>query len=217
SAAGSAGTGSPVPASSAPASGTGGQTGRLGTKAKRSNGAQPVDLAAAAGYLTAPAHLIDGHYYEVFAGSGFADFGLTIDGALALAAAGNDPAALAGLVGFVDRRGQDAAGRSVDDWSGIGTGYASGGSLAKEALLAEVSGNDPASFGGHDLVAALDATTCAAASTGTDTSCAAAGNYAYTDSVFGQALGVIAQLRAGHDSQAAGPLSYLAGLQHADG
>jgi prenyltransferase beta subunit len=179
--------------------------------------AHPVDLAAATNYLTEPANLIDGHYYEVFAGSGFADFGLTIDGALALAAAGNDPAALTRLVSFIDQRGKDASGRTVDDWSGIATPYASGGSLAKEALLAEVSGGDPASFGGHDLIAALEGTICAAASTGSDTSCAGAGNYGYANSVFAQALGVIAQLRAGDSAQVAGPLSYLQGLQQADG
>jgi prenyltransferase beta subunit len=179
--------------------------------------AQSVDLAAATRYLTAPATLIDGHYYEGFAGSGFADFGLTIDGALALAAAGNDPSALVRLVDFINQRGKDGSGQSVDDWTGIGTPYVTGGSLAKEALLAEVTGYDPTGFGGHDLIAALAGTICTAASTGSDTSCAAAGGYRNTSSVFGQALGVLAQLRAGDTARVGAPLSYLKSLQRPDG
>src|SRR5215472_6558283 len=42
------------------------------------------NLAAATAYLVFPAHLIGGHYYETV--PSVADFGLTIDGALALAA-----------------------------------------------------------------------------------------------------------------------------------
>ncbi|HEX4729193.1 MAG TPA: prenyltransferase/squalene oxidase repeat-containing protein, partial [Jatrophihabitans sp.] len=130
---------------------------------------------------------------------------------------GNNPSALIKLVDFINQRGKDGSGNSVDDWTGIGTPYATGGSLAKEALLAEVGGYDPTSFGGHDLVSALAGTSCAAASTGSDTSCAAAGNYSYTSSVFGQALGVLAQLRAGDTARVGAPLSYLKSLQRPDG
>ncbi|MGI8664434.1 MAG: prenyltransferase/squalene oxidase repeat-containing protein [Jatrophihabitans sp.] len=175
------------------------------------------DLARAVGYLSAPANLIGGHYYEPFPGSGLADFGLTMDGAFALAADGSNPAALIKIVNFVDQRGKDATGSTVDDWTGIGTPYVNGGSLGKEALLAEVTGYDPTDFGGHNLITALAASSCPAATTGADTSCVATGNYAYASSVFAQAIGVIAQLRAGDAADAGAPISYLQSLQQAGG
>jgi Squalene-hopene cyclase C-terminal domain/Prenyltransferase and squalene oxidase repeat len=174
------------------------------------------DLGKGVAYLVAPARLTDGHYYQPF-GGGFADFGLTIDGAFALAATGGDDTALKKIVDFLDQQGQDGSDRTVNDWTGIGTPYASGGSIGKEALLAEVVGDDPHAFGGHDLIAALDAAVCARASSGSDTSCAAPGEYTYSPSVFSQALGVMAQLRAGDTANAAAPISYLEGLQNADG
>ena len=66
-------------------------------------------------------------------------------------------------------------------------------------------------------MAALDQSVCTKASTGSDTSCAAAGDYSYGPSVFSQALGVIAQLRAGDTANAAAPIAYLEGLQNANG
>ena len=105
------------------------------------------------------ANLIDGHYDESF--PGFADFGLTIDGAFALAATGDQDATLEDIVTFLDHNGKDPSGSTVNDWTGIGTPYASGGSLGKEALLAEIVGANPRHFSGHDLIAALDALVCA--------------------------------------------------------
>jgi len=175
-------------------------------------GASP-DLAAGAGYLAAPANLIDGHYYELF--PGFADWGLTMDGAFALAATGGQDAALTSIVNFLDQVGSDGSGNTINSWTGIGTPYVSGGSLGKEALLAEVTGRDPHRFGGQDVLAALAASTCTGPSTAPDTSCAAAGNYAYTPSVFSQSLGIVAQLRAG--ASAAAPIGYLESLQEASG
>ncbi|MFJ5120208.1 prenyltransferase/squalene oxidase repeat-containing protein [Kitasatospora sp. NPDC088548] len=171
------------------------------------------DLGKGSAYLTDPARLIDGHYYEAF--PAFADFGLTIDGAYALAATGADDAALRRIVDFLDQQGKDAGDRTVNDWTGIGTEYAGGGSIGKEALLAEITGRDPRAFGGHDLIAALATAVCA--QTNPDTGCAAPGNYTYATSVFSQALGIMAQLRAGETGPAAAPVAYLKSLQHADG
>ncbi len=173
------------------------------------------DLTKATGYLVAPANLIAGHYYESF--PGFADFGLTIDGALALASAGKNDPALAKIVTFLDQRGTDSGGQSVDAWTSIGTVYANGGSIGKEALLAEATGYDPKNFGGHDLIAALDSTVCAAATSSVDAVCAAAGNYANSGSIFSQSLGIMAQLRAGDSTNAASPISYLESLQRGSG
>lgn len=173
------------------------------------------DLAAGSAYLASPANLIDGHYYESFPGT--ADFGLTIDGALALAATGDEDAALRGIVAFIDDDGKDRAGNTVDDWTGIGTASASGGAIGKEALLAEVVGDNPRDFGGHNLIAALDASVCAKPSGRGDASCPAAGSYRNATSVFDQALGVMAQLRAGQAREAAASVAYLESLQASDG
>src|ERR1700690_1295652 len=158
-------------------------------------------LAQGSAYLVAPANLIDGHYYESF--PGFADFGLTLDSAFALAATGDENSALKGIVTFLDSNGKDPSGATVSTWTGIGTRFAAGGAIGKEALLAEVVGDSPRDFSGHDLIAALNASVCARASTGSNTSCAGAGNYTYATSVFDQAIGIIAQLRAGQASSAA--------------
>jgi len=173
------------------------------------------DLAAASAYLVAPANLIDGHYYASF--PRVADFGLTIDGALALAATGDQQPAFRQIVAFVGGGGKDPAGKTVDDWTGIGTAYASGGAIGKEALLAEVAGDDPRHFGGHDLIAALDASVCARKSASGGTACPAAGSYRDATSVFDQALGILAQLRAGQVSRAAAPVAYLERLQRPGG
>ncbi len=131
------------------------------------------NLAKGAAYLTSPANLIDGRYYESFPRT--ADFGLTMDGAFALAATGKDLKALQKIVSFLDQDGKDQSGRTVDDWTGIGTKSANGGSIAKEVVLAEVVGDRPRDFGGHDLIAALDASVCRNSSPGTGGPCAGPG------------------------------------------
>ncbi len=173
------------------------------------------DLAKGTAFLLAPTRLVDGHYYESF--PGFSDFGLTMDAGFALAAAGTDDVALKRIVDFFDSAGADASGQTVNDWTGIGTEFVSGGALGKEAVLAQVAGYDPRSFAGKDVIAALDASICTAASPAPDPTCAAAGNYANATSVFSQSLGIIAQLRAGDGAAAAGPISYLQSLQSPSG
>ncbi|MEH1163829.1 prenyltransferase/squalene oxidase repeat-containing protein [Micromonospora sp. CPCC 205539] len=172
------------------------------------------DLVKGVTYLVAPSNLIDGKYYESF--PGYPDFGMSIDGAYALAATGGDDTRLRAIVEFI--RGGGAVGDSgftVDTWLGIGTDYAAGGAIGKVALLAQVAGYDPRAFGGHDLIAALHEVTCAKLDA--QAGCAGAGNYRYATSVFGQSLGVIAQLRAGQGEAAAAPVAFLKGLQRADG
>lgn len=170
------------------------------------------NLAAGTAYLVSPGNLVGGHYYESV--PHVADFGLTIDGALALAAAGDDIQALKKIVSFIAHGGRDQSGKTANYWTGIGTKFASGGAIGKEALLAEVVGDNPRSFGGHDLVAALDATVCRQAS---GTPCAGPGNYSYATSVFDQALGVMAQVRAGQLAAARAPITFLENLRNADG
>jgi hypothetical protein len=173
------------------------------------------DLAKGAAYLTSPANLTDGEYYESFPRT--ADFGLTMDGAFALAAAGKDLKYLQKIISFIDHGEKDQSGRTVDDWTGIGTKSADGGAIAKEALLAEVVGDNPSNFGGHNLIAALDGSICDQASPGTGGPCAGLGNYRYASSVFDQALGVIAQVRAGQAASVLAPTAFLEGLRNPDG
>ncbi|NNN32015.1 terpene cyclase/mutase family protein, partial [Streptomyces sp. S3(2020)] len=173
------------------------------------------DLKKGVAYLTSAANLKQGQYYAAGPGMSRADFGLTIDGAYALAATGLNNAKLRGVVDFLDHEGKDGEGRTVNDWTGIGTSYAAGGSIGKTALLAEAVGRDPRDFAGHDLIAALDKAVCAKASTAPDRSCAAKGAYTYAPSVFGQSLAVIAQLRAGEKAEE--PVAYLESLQRDSG
>lgn len=175
------------------------------------------DLARASAYLVSPSSLIGGHYYQSV--PRFADFGLTIDGALALAAAGDQDRILRNIVAFLNGAGKDASGKTINDWTGIGTKFAAGGQIGKEALLAEVTGANPRNFGGHDLIAALDSLICAKASVnpGPGARCPAAGSFAYAESVFDQALGVLAMLRTGQAARAAGPIGYLESLRNANG
>ncbi|MGH3158355.1 MAG: prenyltransferase/squalene oxidase repeat-containing protein [Streptosporangiaceae bacterium] len=165
--------------------------------------------------MVTPENLIDGHFYESF--PGYADFGLTIDGALALAATGDEDPALKGIVTFLDEAGKDPHGYTINTWTGIGTREVSGGSLGAEAVLAEATGYSPRHFGGHNVIDALNASVCARASSGGNTSCAGAGNYTYSFSTFDQAVGIIAQIRAGQISEAASPIRFLEGLRNSNG
>ncbi|WP_416973820.1 prenyltransferase/squalene oxidase repeat-containing protein [Streptomyces sp. 4F14] len=176
---------------------------------------QGPDLKKGVAYLTSAANLAQGRYYRAGPGTARADFGLTVDGAYALAATGLDNARLRGIVDFLDGLGKDGEGRTVNDWTGVGTRYAAGGSIGKTALLAEAVGRDPRDFAGHDLVAALGKAVCTKPSPAPDRSCAAKGAYTYAPSVFSQALAVIAQLRAGE--KATEPVAYLKSLQQRGG
>ncbi|MEU1619510.1 prenyltransferase/squalene oxidase repeat-containing protein [Streptomyces sp. NPDC005722] len=175
------------------------------------------DLKKGVAYLTSDDNLKQGQYYTAGPGTERADFGLTIDGAYALAATGLNDAKLRGIVDFLDHGGKDGEGRTVNDWTGIGTPYAGGASIGKAALLAEAVGRDPRDFGGKDLIAALDTAVCTEPSTAPDTSCPAKGAYTYAPSVFSQSLAIMAQLRAGEKTAAEKPIAYLESLQQDNG
>ncbi|MFI9373472.1 prenyltransferase/squalene oxidase repeat-containing protein [Streptomyces parvulus] len=174
------------------------------------------DLKKGVAYLTGAARLKQGHYHLFDPKSPEADFGLTIDTAYALAATGLDNNKLRGIVDFIDGGGEDAAGKSIRDYTGAGTSYAQGGAIGKTALLAQAVGRDARDFAGLDLIDALDKGVCSKSSL-PKRGCAAKGNYNYAESVFKQSLGVMAQLRAGEDEAAEEPVAYLASLQHENG
>ncbi|MFJ6611266.1 prenyltransferase/squalene oxidase repeat-containing protein [Streptomyces sp. NPDC091289] len=172
------------------------------------------DLKKGIAFLTRPANLLQGRYYDDGSRTGRADFGMTIDGAFALAATGHDNNALRTIVDFFDGTGKDGAGRTLDDWTGAGGTHALGGSMGKAALLAQVVERDPRDFGGRDLIAGLADAVCEKPSTAPDRSCPAKGAYTYAPSVFAHSLGIIAQVRAGEEKAAEAPIAYLADLQH---
>ncbi|MFJ6513638.1 prenyltransferase/squalene oxidase repeat-containing protein [Streptomyces sp. NPDC091406] len=172
------------------------------------------DLKKGVAYLTHSANLLQGRYYDDGAKQGRAEFGMTIDGAFALAATGHDDNALRTVVDFLSGGGKDGTGRTLEDWSGIGGKHAQGGRIGKAALLAQAVERDPRDFGGRDLIAAVTDAVCEKPSTAPDRSCPAKGAYTYSPSVFAQSLGIIAQVRAGEEKAAEAPIAYLAGLQH---
>ncbi|GAA3251487.1 prenyltransferase/squalene oxidase repeat-containing protein [Streptomyces lavendulae] len=173
------------------------------------------DIGKGVAYLTGPKQLIQGRYYQ--SSPGFADYGMTIDGAYALAATGTDNATLRNIVDFLDKGGKDGNGRGIHDWTMIGTKYAGGGSIGKAALLAEAVGRDPRAFGGRNLIEALATGVCTAKDTTSTPYCGGKGAYTNAKSVFDQSLGVIAQIRAGESAAAAGPITYLKSLQQPSG
>lgn len=192
---------------------TGGPTTRPTT---RPPGVGP-DLRKGIAYLTRPANLHHGRYYQADRKTGRADFGLTIDGAFALAATGHDDNALRTIVDFLEQGGKDGEGRALHDWTGAGAKHALGGSMGKAAVLAQVVERDPRDFGGQDLITGLADAVCEKASTAPDRSCAAEGAYTYAPSVFAHSLGIMAQVRAGEEKAAEAPIAYLARLQHTSG
>lgn len=106
--------------------------------------------AAAAGWLAR--QLVDGERFEQDFGDGmvYPDPGLTLDAVLAFVAArvagGNADAAMSWLA---------TEGTVLTDYVGDGTSFSDAGRLAKVAYAAQLTGLDPTSFGGTDLVARL--------------------------------------------------------------
>nr|WP_234343960.1 prenyltransferase/squalene oxidase repeat-containing protein [Streptomyces sp. WM6372] len=175
------------------------------------------DLKKGVAYLTGTSRLIQGRFYESGKGTGFADYGMTIDGAYALAATGENNPVLRNIVDFLDKGGKDGKGRTINDYTLIGTKYAGGGSIGKTALLAEAVGRDPRNFGGKDLIAALATGVCTAKDTTSTPYCGGKGAYKNAKSVFDQSLGVIAQVRAGDTAAATEQIAYLKSLQDSSG
>ncbi len=142
----------------------------------------------------------------------FVDYGLTADVALALASTGSQDAALAKVVGYLRAH----VGDYVDQTGAAGGPY--GGAAGKLAVLAEVTGQHPAAFGGVDLLTLLTGNVCTSGNPDPNAfdACSAAGDFHGAYSGVSQALGVLALGRAGVPVPAPA-LTRLAQLQCADG
>jgi hypothetical protein len=176
----------------------------------------PADdsAALAAGFLAR--QLVDGTHYN-FTGSDIADVGLTADAVFGLAAAHTAGAARVAATGFL----ADNAAGYADSAGSFGGPFP--GSYAKLALVAEVTGADPAAFGGLNLLGALRALECPAGAQGACAGTPGLFRNATDDggfpSVTTQALAVLALARSGVDADhpSAAAVSYLVGQECADG
>lgn len=162
--------------------------------------------AAASAYLAG--QLVNGDHLTNSFGD---DYGLTADLAIALSSSNDQDPVLAKVVSYLAAHVAayaDPAGSSTD----FPGPYS--GAVAKLALVAEITGQDPHHFGGFDLLTTLTDHVCTAADTAG--SCTAAGDFYQSFSAISQALGVLALARGGITPPAAA-VSRLESLQCSDG
>ncbi|GAA2372186.1 hypothetical protein Cme02nite_00390 [Catellatospora methionotrophica] len=157
---------------------------------------------AAAGWLAR--QLVDGERFEaVFDGVAYPDQGLTIDAVFAFAATGTSGSYSAAAMGWL------AQPATLAGYIGDG-GEAYAGATGKLALTAQVTGADPAAFGGVDLISRLRGLQ---APSGRFSDRSAWGDFSNT---FTQSFAVLALDRTTAGAPAAS-VSYLAGEACADG
>lgn len=212
-------TGAPASAASTAASATAApaSAASVSPAAPRSSGplagqplvVQPLTLpsATAAGAAYLVSQLVDGDHLSSPYGP---DYGLTADLGIALASADSQDAALARVAGYLRAHVADYADPA-------GTGSFPGpfsGAVGKLALLAEITGQDPTSFGGFNLLSTLTSHVCTAADSAG--SCTEAGDFYQSYSGISQALAVLALARAGVTPPAA-TITRLQQLQCTDG
>ncbi|MEP6599503.1 MAG: hypothetical protein ABJB98_08680 [Actinomycetota bacterium] len=175
-------------------------------------------VQAAAGWLTTqfadPSHLPapDGDHFDAKYGSSyFADYGVNADAIFGLAAAHAGKSKIAVALNYLESNLDGYADLSKSQ------GGPYDGAIGKVALAAIVAGADPTSFGGHNLLEALKADECTAA-TATEQPCAAAGAPRNIYSSVSAALVVLAEARAAMSHRpSAALLAYFLSLQCADG
>ncbi len=162
---------------------------------------------AAARYLVT--QLNKGDHVE---SAGFVDYGLTADIAIALLADGTQDATLIKVIAYLKAHVEDYA-----DVSGAFGGPFSG-SLAKLAVVAELSNGNPHSFGGVDLIKQISTHVCTGPISGDFSPCTAAGDIYNAFSGISQALAVLALQRAHSGLTASSSVvTRLGQLQCADG
>lgn len=179
-----------------------------GAPAPSPDPASRVVLSRASAYVVAA--LTDGDHVV---GAYGPDLGQTADVALGLAASGTEPDTLARVLDYLRAH----AGAYVHGDPGLGekegAGYA--GPSAKLALLAAVTGGDPTSFGGIDLLAELgDLSSTSGPDAGRYVDDSAFGDYS---NPLGQAFAVLALERASTSGAPQQAVDVLAGAQCFDG
>jgi len=167
----------------------------------------PTDdpAGAAVGWLAG--EFVDGNHLEtIFDGVGYPDYGLTADAVLAFDGADVAQDAAVSATGWL--------ADNVEAYVGTGDGAAESyaGSLAKLALVAAAQGEDPAAFGGVDLITRLTALRDPVSGRFSDAS-----EFGDFSNAITQSLAVISLLRADSTDDAAAGAGYLAGTQCDDG
>lgn len=165
--------------------------------------AEDADAAAHAGAFLERELARGGHVFD-YPGTEQADYGVTIDAVLALAATGTSPGEAAAATAAVEKH--------LDDYLGPSFGptelYA--GPVAKTALLTMTMGEDPQEFAGRDLLDDLaDLQT-------PDGRYADRTAYTDTSNTFTQGLALTALVRAGEDPPPTG-VDFLLDQQCGDG
>ena len=112
---------------------------------------EPVTLAEAAAWLADPDQLVDGDHVEL---GGQPRYDLTSDVALGLLAAGTQDDTLDAVLDFLETGAEDYAHGAEFDGEREDAVYA--GAAAKLGLVALLTGGDPRSVGGLNLVADLE-------------------------------------------------------------
>lgn len=168
------------------------------------------DPAAGAAYLVGQLAGSD-HLSSTYGGQTSPDYGGTADLAIALASTGTQDATLAHVLAYLEAHTADYA-----DPAGTAPSYPGpySGAVGKLAVVAEITGQDPRSFGGFDLLSTLTSHVCTAATQ--DGDCTAAGDFSQAYSPVSQALDVLALARGGVEPPPAA-VTRLEQLQCADG
>ncbi|MGH3743930.1 MAG: prenyltransferase/squalene oxidase repeat-containing protein, partial [Mycobacteriales bacterium] len=159
--------------------------------------------AAGAAYLVR--QLVGGDHLEsTFDGATYANYGGTADLAIALASTGTQDGSLAKVLAYLLAHTADYA-----DPGGTAASFPGpySGAVGKLAVVAEITGQDPRSFGGFDLISTLTSHVCTAPDTAGN--CTAAGDFSQAYSTVSQAFDVLALARAGVEP----PVSAVARLE----
>lgn len=174
--------------------------------------------AAAAGWLSR--QLVGGtHLSTTYAGSTYDDYGGTADVVLALAATKVGGAAIKTATGWLATNADAYA--SLHDTTGAPGPY--DGSVAKLALVAQVTGQDATAFGGYNLLKALHDDQCTAVGNAdgsdyTKAACPGVGAARNIYSSVSESLAILVQARAGGAyAPNADALSYFLSLQCPNG
>ena len=170
------------------------------------NAAEPDPLPLAAGTGWLKAQLTDGLVLNTAFDDPFNDYGLSVDVGLALNEVGSEGATIDAI--------STALAEEIGGYVGDGTTESYAGSLAKAAVFAQTAGDDPAAYGGVDLIDRLEARVSDAGATlGRIQDASAFGDFANT---FGQTFAARALDEAG-SSEAEAATEYLIAQQCDEG
>ena len=174
--------------------------------------------AAAAGWLAR--QLVDGtHLRTTYAGTTYDDYGGTADAVLGMSTAKVGGSTISAATAWLAKNAD--AYTSLSDTSGAPGPY--DGSVAKLALVALVTGQDPTDFGGFNLLKALHDDQCTTTSNAdgsdfTKPACPAPGAASNIYSSVSESLAILVQARvSGANAPSSDAVTYFLSLQCPNG